>query len=53
MLLCLHNGSSQAKLLKADIADDVFNVTENMTNSITDTFLLKFYLDLGLLLLYS
>ena len=41
-LLCLHNRSSQAKLLKTDKADEVFNVTKNKTNSITDIFFLKF-----------
>ena len=30
-----------------------FNVTENKTNSITDIFFLKYYLDLGLLRLSS
>ena len=48
MLLCLYNRSGQAKSLKK-----VFNVTKNKANSITDIFLLKYYLDLGLLQLYS
>ena len=49
MLLCLHNRSSRAKLLKTEEADRTFSVTENKTNSITDIFFLKYYLDLGLL----
>ena len=53
MLLCLCNRSGQAKSLKTGKADEVFNVTKNKTNSITDIFLLKYYLDLGLLQLYS
>ena len=53
MLLCLYKRSGQVKLLKTDEADEVFNVTENKTNSITDIFFLKYYLDLGLLQLYS
>ena len=53
MLLCLYNRSSQAKLLETDEADEVFNVAENKTNSITDIFFRKYYLDLGLLQLYS
>ena len=53
MLLSLCNGSSQAKLLKTDEADEVFNVAENKINSITDIFLRKYYLDLGLMLGYS
>ena len=36
MLLSLYNRSSQAKLLETDEADEVFNVAENKTNSITD-----------------
>ena len=36
MLLCLYNRSSQAKLLETYEADEVFNVAENKTNSITD-----------------
>ena len=49
MLLCLYNRSGQAKSLKTDEADEVFNVTENKINSITDIFFLKHYLDLLLL----
>ena len=49
MLLCLYNRSGQAKSLKTDEADEVFNVTENKINSITDIFFLKYYLDLWLL----
>ena len=45
--------SSQAKLLETDEADEVFNVAENKTNSITDILFLKYYFDLGLLQLYS
>ena len=53
MLLCLSNRSSQAKFLETDEADEVFNVAENKTNSITDIFFRKYYLDLGLLQLNS
>ena len=53
MLLYLYNRSSQANSLKADETDEVFNVTENKTNHITDIFFWKYYLDLGLLQLYS
>ena len=53
MLLCLYNRSSQAKLLETDKADEVFNVAENKTNSITDIFFRKYYLDLGPLQLQS
>ena len=53
MLLCLYNRSSQAKLLKKDEADEVFNLTENKTNFTKDIFFLKYYLDLGLLRLCS
>ena len=53
MLLCLYKKSDQVKSLKTDEGDEVFNVTENKTNSITDIFFLKYYLDLGLLQLYS
>ena len=53
MLLCLYNRSSQAKLLETDEADEVFNVAENKTNSITDIFFQKYYLDLGPLQLQS
>ena len=49
MLLCLYNRGGQAKSLKTDEADEVFNVTQNQTNSITDIFFLKYYLDLGLM----
>ena len=49
MLLCLYNRSGQAKSLKTDEADEVFNVTENKINSITDIFFLKYYLDLWIL----
>ena len=45
--------SSQAKSLKTDEAVEVFNVTENKINSITDFFYLKHYLDLWLLQLQS
>ena len=45
--MVLHNRSSQAKLLKIDEAEEIFNVTENKTNSITDISFLKYYLDLG------
>ena len=41
MLLCLYNRSGQAKSLKTDEADEVFNVTENKIDSITDIFFLK------------
>ena len=41
--------SGQAKSLKTDEAVEVFNVTENKINSITDFFYLKHYLDLWLL----
>ena len=46
MLLCLYNRTSKAKLLETDEADEVFNVTENKTDFITDIFFRKFYLDL-------
>ena len=49
MLLCLYKRSGQVKSLKTD---EVFNVTENKTNSNTDIIFLKYYLDLGLLQLY-
>ena len=45
--------SGQAKSLKTDEAVEVFNVTENKINSITDIFYLKHYLDLWLLQLQS
>ena len=41
--------NNQAKSLKKDEADEVFNVTENNINSITGIFFLKYYLDLWLL----
>ena len=41
MLLCLYNRISQAKLLETDEADEVFNVAENKTNSMTDIFFPK------------
>ena len=41
--------SDQAKSLKTDEVDEVFNITENKTNRITDIFFLKHYLDLWLL----
>ena len=53
MLLCLHNRSSQVKLSKTDEVGKVFNDTENKSNSITDIFFLKYYLDLRLLRLFS
>ena len=40
-------------LLKTYEADEVFNITENKINSITDIFFLKYCLDLGLLHLSS
>ena len=48
-MLCLHNRSSRAKLLKTDEADEALKITENKTNSNTDNFFLKHYLDVGLL----
>ena len=53
MLLCLYNRGNQAKWLETDEADGTFNVAESKTNSITDIFFRKYYLDLGLLQLYS
>ena len=53
MLLSLYNRSSQAKLLETDKTDEVFNIAENKTNSITDIFFRKYYLDLGSLQLHS
>ena len=47
MVLYLHNRSSQAKLLKIDEAEEVYNVDKNKTNSITKTFFLKHYVDFG------
>ena len=52
MLLCLYDRSSQAKLLKTDEADEVFNVAQNKTISITDILFLKYYFDLEILQLY-
>ena len=40
-------------LLQTDEADEALNITENKTNSITDIFLLKYWLDSGLLHLSS
>ena len=48
-MLCLHNRSSRAKLLKTDEADEALKITEKKTNSNTDNFFLKHYLDVGLL----
>ena len=53
MLLCLYNRSSQAKLLETYKADEVFNVAENKTNSITCILFQKYYLDLGSLQVHS
>ena len=53
MLLCVYKRSGQVKSLKTGEADEVFNVTENKTNFITDFFFLKYYFDLELLQLYS
>ena len=53
ILLSFYNRSSQTKLLKTGETDEVFNVTENKTNFITYIFFRKYYLDLGLLQLYS
>ena len=39
MLLCLYNRSGQAKSLKTDEADEVFNVNENKINSYHRHFL--------------
>ena len=47
MLLCLYKGNGRGKSLKTDEADEIFNVTGNKTNSITDIFFLKYYLDWG------
>ena len=43
MLLCMYNRSGQAKSLKTDETDEVFNVTENRINSIRH-FLPKIFL---------
>ena len=40
MLLCLHNRSSRAKLLKTEEVGKAFSVTVNKTNSITVIFFL-------------
>ena len=53
MQLCLHNKSSRVKLPKTDKADEAFNFTENKTDFITEIFVLKYYLYLGLLHLSS
>ena len=53
MLLRFHNRSGQAMLLKRDEAEEAFNITEYMTNSMTDIFFLKYCLDLGQLNLSS
>ena len=53
MLLHLHNRSGRAMLLKTDEAGEVLNITEDKTNFITDIFILKYCLDLGLLYLSS
>ena len=53
MLLCVYKRSGQVKSLKTGEADEVFNVTENKTNFITDFFFLKYYFGLELLQLYS
>ena len=47
MLLCLYSRSIRAKLLKTEEADKAFSLQPS--NSITDNFFLKYYLDLGLL----
>ena len=52
MLLCLYDRSSQAKLLKTGEADEVFNVAQNKTISITDILFLKYYFDFEILQLY-
>ena len=54
MPLRLHNSSRRAMLLKTDEADEVLNITENTTNSITQTSLLPvILLRFGLLHLSS
>ena len=53
MLFHLDNRCGRAIPLKTDKADEVFNVTENKTNSITDIFFLKYRLDLELIHLCS
>ena len=47
MLLYLHNRSSQAKLLKADKADEVFNVTEETDKCHHRHFLPEIVLSFG------
>ena len=47
MLLCLYNRSSQVKLFKTDEADEGFNVTENKTNTPSQTFLPEILLRFG------
>ena len=49
ILLRLQNRSGRAMLLKTDEVDEALNITENKTNSITEIFFLKYYLELGLL----
>ena len=49
----LYNRSSQAKWLDTYEADEVFNVAENKTKSITDIFFRSYYLDLGSMQLHS
>ena len=46
-------GFIEAKLMKTDEADEIFSVAEIKTNSITDIFFWKYYLDLGSLQFYS
>ena len=46
MVLYLHSRSSQVNLLKIDKTEEVYNVIENKTNSITNISFLKYYLDL-------
>ena len=53
VLLCLRNRNNRSELLKTDQADEAFNVTENETNSFTDIYFQKYYLDLRLLRLTS
>ena len=53
MLLCLYKRRGQVKSLKTDKAEEIFNVTEKKTNSITDIFFVNYYLDLGLMQLHS
>ena len=53
MLLRLHNRSGRAMLLKTEEGEEALNITENMKNSITDIFILKYRLDLAVLHLPS